>query len=116
MKGFSDAERRAIVEAVGKDDYDLLARTFPEPFRRGAAAKEADRLRAEIVRDAAAMPPGRAGRIREAVIRDLAVVPVVVDRSQVLESYDDGTTLERDAPGTFTGSIVADRTAHRDHG
>jgi hypothetical protein len=110
---FSSEEAEWIREAAGMPDTDRALEMLREHFggfRLVSAAKETDRLSAEP----AAMPAARAKRIREAVaaaVRDAGVAPAV-DRTQVLESYEDGTVLMRDCGSELTGCAVG--TVDRD--
>lgn len=119
---FTAEEAGWIAQAAATGDtdaaYRVLEARFPNAFRRYAAAQAVDRL--SQVREAAGGPAvtlERAQRIREALaaaVRDAGHAPAV-DRTQVLESYENGTVLMRDCGAEFTGGVVADRTVYRDH-
>lgn len=111
---FSEADLKVIAEAVRKDDFSVLTKAFPGPLRLAQAAQEADRYRARMVRDTTAAQSRRAAQIRESILRELGISPVSGDESRLIEAHEDGTFLLRDAPGAWTGAVVADRTAHRD--
>jgi hypothetical protein len=103
---FTEAELKIIAKAVGTDDYSMLQRAFPGPLRLAAAAEQADRLRAQILRDTATVQPG-AVRALEGYVSEAFTDAEV---HTIMDAAKDDILAER-LTEAFTGERLA--AAHR---
>jgi hypothetical protein len=109
---FTEAELKIIAKAVGTDDYAMLQRAFPGPLRLAAAAEQADRLRAQILRDTATVQPG-AIRALEGYVSEAFTD---AERHTILAAARDDTIADR-LKELFTGErlAAAERVIERLH-